>query len=118
MHSRLLRTLLLQYCSIAVCRAAGLVLAKAVDRLGLEQLVAAWADLGDEKAAFTRKAAALRALAAVTRASLTSKPGGWHGAWGTGLGRGAGHGLWDWGWDMGHGAWGTGRGARGPRETQ
>lgn len=91
-----------------MCRAAGLVLAKAVDRLGLEQLVAAWADLGDEKAAFTRKAAALRALAAVTRASLTSKPGGSHGAWGTGQGH--------WAWHR-TGAWGTrpGAGAGGKR---
>ncbi|KAG2489163.1 hypothetical protein HYH03_012389 [Edaphochlamys debaryana] len=55
-------------------QAAGMVLAKAVDRLGLDVLVAAWSDLGDEKAAFGRKAAALRALAAVTRASLTSRP--------------------------------------------
>ncbi|KXZ43569.1 hypothetical protein GPECTOR_87g432 [Gonium pectorale] len=55
-------------------QAAGSSLAKAVDRLGLEVLVAAWAPLGDERAPFTTKQAALRALAAVTRASLSSRP--------------------------------------------
>ncbi|KAG2422978.1 hypothetical protein HXX76_015649 [Chlamydomonas incerta] len=55
-------------------QAAGSVLAKAVDRLGLEVLVAAWSDLGHERASFGRKSAALRALAGVTRASLTSRP--------------------------------------------
>lgn len=54
---------------------AGSTLAKAVDRLGLEVLVAAWSDLGQERASFGRKSAALRALAGVTRASLTSRPG-------------------------------------------
>eukprot|EP00198_Chlamydomonas_reinhardtii_P004872 XP_001694208.1 predicted protein [Chlamydomonas reinhardtii] len=55
-------------------QAAGSTLAKAVDRLGLEVLVAAWSDLGQERASFGRKSAALRALAGVTRASLTSRP--------------------------------------------
>ncbi|KAG2426715.1 hypothetical protein HYH02_014755 [Chlamydomonas schloesseri] len=55
-------------------QAAGATLAKAVDRLGLEVLVAAWSDLGQERASFGRKSAALRALAGVTRASLTSRP--------------------------------------------
>ncbi|GLI65416.1 hypothetical protein VaNZ11_008982, partial [Volvox africanus] len=54
--------------------AGGMFLAKAVDRLGLEVLVAAWNDLGNERATFLRKQAALRALAAITRASLTSRP--------------------------------------------
>ncbi|GIL76658.1 hypothetical protein Vretifemale_6217 [Volvox reticuliferus] len=54
--------------------AGGMFLAKAVDRLGLEVLVAAWNDLGNERATFLRKQAALRALAAITRASLTSSP--------------------------------------------
>ncbi|GFR45403.1 hypothetical protein Agub_g6778, partial [Astrephomene gubernaculifera] len=55
-------------------QAGSTLLAKAVDGLGLEVLVAGWADLGQERAAFGRKQAALRALAAITRASLTSRP--------------------------------------------
>ncbi|EFJ44601.1 hypothetical protein VOLCADRAFT_121307 [Volvox carteri f. nagariensis] len=54
--------------------AGGMVLTKAVDQLGLDALMTAWNDLGNERATFVRKQAALRALAAITRASLTSRP--------------------------------------------
>ncbi len=49
-------------------------LSKAVDRLGLEALVPGWADLGEERSGWFAKAAALRALAAVARASVSSRP--------------------------------------------
>jgi hypothetical protein len=48
---------------------------KAVDRFGPETLAAAWADLANERTPFMRKQGALRALAALAHASLTSKPG-------------------------------------------
>lgn len=50
---------------------------KAVDRFGPEVLSAAWADLGNERSPFMRKQGAMRALAALAHASLTSRPGGW-----------------------------------------
>jgi hypothetical protein len=51
------------------------ILPKAVDRFGPEILSASWADLGEDKSPFMNKQGALRALAALTHASLTSKPG-------------------------------------------
>ncbi|GAX84107.1 hypothetical protein CEUSTIGMA_g11530.t1 [Chlamydomonas eustigma] len=50
------------------------ILPKAVDRFGPEVLSASWADLGVDKSPFMNKQGALRALAALTHASLTSRP--------------------------------------------
>ncbi|KAG1666846.1 hypothetical protein FOA52_009470 [Chlamydomonas sp. UWO 241] len=50
------------------------VLPKAVDRFGPDVLSAAWADLGDDTTPFMHKQGALRSLAALAHASLTSKP--------------------------------------------
>jgi hypothetical protein len=59
-----------------VCAVAALVpLPKAVDRYGPELLSLSWADLGDEESSFMRKQGAMRALAALAKASMTSKPG-------------------------------------------
>jgi hypothetical protein len=63
--------------ALLCCAAASLTLAKAVDHFGPEVLSAAWADLGDERTPFVRKQGAMRALAALTHASLTSRPGAW-----------------------------------------
>ena len=51
-------------------------LPKAVDRFGPELLSLSWADLGNEKSSFLRKQGGMRALAALSHASMTRKPGG------------------------------------------
>ncbi len=51
------------------------VLPKAVDRFGPDVLSASWAELGEDKSTLMNKQGALRALAALAHASLTSKPG-------------------------------------------
>lgn len=51
------------------------VLPKAVDRYGPEVLSASWQQLSDDKSPFMNKQGAMRALAALAHASLTSKPG-------------------------------------------
>lgn len=55
--------------------AGNAVLPKAVDRFGPEVLSLAWSDLSSERSPFMRKQGAMRALAALAHASLTSKPG-------------------------------------------
>jgi len=51
-----------------------LPLPKAVDRFGPELLSLSWADLGNENSRFLRKQGGMRALAALSHASMTSKP--------------------------------------------
>uniref|UniRef100_A0A7S0WTL6 SH3 domain-containing protein n=1 Tax=Chlamydomonas leiostraca TaxID=1034604 RepID=A0A7S0WTL6_9CHLO len=51
-----------------------MVLPKAVDRFGPDVLSIAWSDLSNERSTFMRKQGAMRALAALAHASLTSRP--------------------------------------------
>jgi hypothetical protein len=50
------------------------VLPKAVDAFGPDVLSASWADLADDKSPFMHKQGAVRALAALARASFSSHP--------------------------------------------